>query len=168
MNNKQLNGSLRKFTFIFVIGLSVNFSAHTAQSLDIRPYDPVDSCSVDRMQIRVTINGVGAGGILSVGLYNDPEHFLKKKGRKQRIRIPVMASQHTVCFDIKQPGTYAVAVYHDVDGNHKLRKRWNMTPNEPFGLSNNPEQHFGFPKFRDSAFTANDSGANIMINLRQP
>src|SRR5665648_361531 len=102
MSNKQLNGSLRKFTFIFVMGLSVNFSTHAAQPLDIRPYDPADSCSVDRMQVRVTINGVGAGGMLSVGLYNDPENFLKKKGRKQRIRIPVMESQHTVCFDIKQ------------------------------------------------------------------
>ena len=55
-----------------------------------------------------------------------------------------------------------------IDGNRKLNKRWNLMPKEPFGLSNNPEQHFGFPKFSDSAFIVDHSGADITINLQTP
>ncbi len=70
--------------------------------------------------------------------------------------------------NLEQSGTYAVAAYHDRDGNRKLKKYWNQLPREPFGLSNNPEQHFGFPKFSDSAFTTGSLGADIVIDLKQP
>ncbi|MEK7302583.1 MAG: DUF2141 domain-containing protein, partial [Pseudomonadota bacterium] len=122
----------------------------------------------DRAQFRVTVNGVGSGGVLNVGLYDDPEHFLFKKGRKRTVRIPAAEGQQKVCIDLEQPGTYAVAAYHDIDANRKLKMRWNMLPGEPFGLSNNPEQHIGFPKFSESAFTTSSLGADIVIDLKQP
>jgi uncharacterized protein (DUF2141 family) len=110
---------------------------------------------------------VGAGGILSVELYHDPDNFLNKKGRTRRIRIPAAPGSHTVCFTIDQQGTYAVAAYHDVDGNRKLKKNWKMMPKEPFGLSKNPRLKFGFPKFSNSAFTTDSLGADIVINLQK-
>ena len=168
MKNKPFNRNFVRFLSILVIGLFVFSLVHANEPLDIWSYNTDDSCRADQMRIRVTIRSIGSGGMLSVGLYDDPKKFLKKKGRKQRIRIPVTEDQHMVCFNIKQPGTYAVAVYHDVDSNHKLRKRWNMTPDEPFGLSNNPAQHFGLPKFSDSAFVADDMGADIVIHLQHP
>ncbi len=116
----------------------------------------------------MTVNGVGSGGVLNVGLYDDPEHFLFKKGRKRTVRIPAAEGQQKVCIDLEQPGTYAVAAYHDIDANRKLKMRWNMLPGEPFGLSNNPEQHIGFPKFSESAFTTSSLGADIVIDLKQP
>ena len=143
-------------------------AASAKEHLDIRPYEAPDTCDPEIAQVRVTVNGVSAGGILSVELYHDPDHFLYKKGRTKRIRIPESESQHTVCFTLEKQGTYAVATYHDKDGDRKLDKKWNMTPKEPFGLSNNPEPQFGFPKFSDSAFTTDELGADITIDLRQP
>lgn len=139
-----------------------------AQQLDIRHYEAADKCNPDISQVRVTVNNVGYGGILTVGLYDDPNHFLVKEGRKRRIRIPAIHEQHTVCFDLDEHGTYAVSAYHDEDANRKLKRRWNLLPGEPFGLSNNPKLKLGFPKFKDSAFTTNGLGAEITINLRQP
>ncbi len=154
--------------YLFIMSLLTFTLVHAAEQLDIRPYEAADPCSVDTAQIRVTVNGIGSGGMLSVELYHDPDNFLNKKGRKRRIRIPVVEKQHTVCLNIEQQGTYAVAAYHDVDGNRRLNKRWNMMPKEPFGLSNNPQQRFGFPKFSEAAFTTDTLGANIMIHLQKP
>ena len=159
---------IAKLIYFPVLGLLVSASANASEQLDIRPYEAADQCEADIAQIRVTVNNVGSGGILSVELYDDPDNFLNKKGRKRRIRIPATGGQHKVCFNIEQQGTYAVAAYHDVDGNRKLKKRWNRMPKEPFGLSKNPRLKFGFPKFSNSAFTTDSLGANITINLQEP
>ncbi|GJL74065.1 DUF2141 domain-containing protein [Nitrosomonas sp.] len=173
MNSLKLNmfykflWSVGLFNF-FVLGLLLAPIAVAKEHLDIRPYEATDPCNPDIAQVRVTVNGAGSGGILSVELYHDPDNFLNKKGRTKRIRIPATEGQHKVCFNLEKQGTYAVASYHDIDGNRKLNKKWNMMPEEPFGLSNNPEQHFGFPKFSDSAFTTDELGADIIINLQKP
>ena len=154
--------------YFSIFSLSVSAFAHASEKLDIRPYEAADQCEADIAQIRVTVNNVGSGGILSVELYHDPDNFLNKKGRTRRIRIPATEELHKVCFNIEQQGVYAVAAYHDVDGNRKLKKRWNMMPKEPFGLSRNPKLKFGFPKFSNSAFTTDSLGADITINLQEP
>lgn len=151
-----------------VLNLLFTSAAMAKENLDIRPYEAPDPCDCDTAQVRVTVNGVGSGGILSVELYHDPDNFLYKKGRTKRIRIPATKDQHKVCFNLAKHGTYAVATYHDIDANRKLNKKWNMMPEEPFGLSNNPEPSFGFPKFDDSAFTTDGHGADITIDLRKP
>jgi uncharacterized protein (DUF2141 family) len=161
--------ALIRLKYFFLIGIIVSAFASASEQLDIRPYEAADPCDADSAQIKVTVNGVGsAGGILSVELYHDPDNFLNKKGRTRRIRIPATEEQHTVCFNLPQPGIYAIAAYHDEDGNRKLNKRWNMIPKEPFGLSNNPEQHFGFPEFSDAAFAVDRSDVDIIINLQAP
>lgn len=160
-----------KFSFLIVVLLLTEATvlvSEAAQQLDIRPYEAGDECNPNISQVRVTVDGVGYGGILTVGLYDDPNHFLVKQGRKRRIRIPATDEQHTVCFNLDQHGTYAVAAYHDKDANRKLKRRWNLLPGEPFGLSNNPEPVLGFPKFSDSAFATEGLGTDIIIKLRQP
>lgn len=157
-----------RLTLIFMLSLLIFKQASASESLNIKPNEMPDVCNADRAQVRVTVNGVGSGGVLNVGLYDDSEHFLFKKGRKRTVRIPAAEGQQKVCIDLEQPGTYAVAAYHDIDANRKLKMRWNMLPGEPFGLSNNPEQHIGFPKFSKSAFTTSSLGADIVIDLKQP
>ena len=140
----------------------------SATQLDIRDYEAADECNRELTQVRVTVTEVGEGGILTVELYNDPDNFLNKKGRERRIRIAAAKGEQKVCFNIDREGIFAVAAYHDVDGNRKLKKRWNMMPKEPFGLSNNPKMKMGFPKFKNSEFTVNDGGADIIIHLIRP
>lgn len=168
LNLKTLLIKLPKLAVICISGLLASTSVLASEQLDIHPYETADQCSMDIPQIRVTVNDVGSGGILSVELYDNPKHFLKKKGRKRRIRVPATEEQHIICFNHEEPGTYAVAAYHDKDGNRKINRRWNLMPAEPFGLSNNPKQHFGFPEFSDSAFIADELGVDIVINLQEP
>ncbi len=154
---------------IFIMSLLFFTQASASQPLTIKPHEAPDVCNASIAQVRITVNNVGAGGVLNVELYDDPEHFLFKEGRKRKVRIPAAAGQQIVCMNLEQPGTYAVAVYHDIDGDRKLRKHWNLMPREPFGLSNNPGQQFGFPKFSDSAFTHiySKKGVNARFAFRR-
>ena len=169
---KTMKSNISKSLSLQFIILALNLlfltQTHATEAVKIKPHEVPDACDAKVTQVRVTVNGVEPGGILNVELYDDPENFLFKKGRKRKVRIPAAEEQHTVCMNLDQPGTYAVAVYHDKDGNRKLKKHWNLLPREPFGLSNNPEQPIGFPKFSDSAFTTGDLGADIVIDLKQP
>lgn len=157
-----------KRVLFFTLGLLIFTQASASQPFTIKPHEAPDACNARIAQVRVTVNNVGAGGVLNVELYDDPEHFLFKVGRKRKVRIPAAQGQQRVCMNLERPGTYAVAVYHDIDGDRKLKKHWNLLPREPFGLSNNPENHEGFPKFGDAAFTTGNLGADILIDLMQP
>jgi uncharacterized protein (DUF2141 family) len=51
-----------------------------------------------------------------------------------------------------QPGTYAIAVFHDENSNGKLDSNFIGIPREGTGASNNAKGHMGPPKFDDAAF----------------
>lgn len=163
-----LSAPFVKPVLIFALGLLISSQNHASEALRIMPHEAPDACNAEVAQVRVTVNNVGSGGVLNVELYDDPDNFLFKKGRKRKVRIPAVAGQQKVCMNLDQPGTYAVAVYHDKDGDRKLKKHWNLLPREPFGLSNNRENLSGFPNFSDSAFTTGRLGADIVIDLKQP
>ncbi|KAB8334597.1 DUF2141 domain-containing protein [Scytonema tolypothrichoides VB-61278] len=63
-----------------------------------------------------------------------------------------------------KPGTYAVAVVDDQNGDHKLNKDFFGLPQEGFGISKNPTISIatGTPKFRDASFVLKK---NTTINI---
>ena len=142
-------------------------TAAAAQQLDIRDYEAADPCDPYAVQLKVTIEGLDdSGGILTVDLYgNEPDRFLNKKGRIRRVRVPAGTGSQTICMTAPPPGSYAVATYHDQDGDRDLDKKWNLMPKEPFGLSNNPEPKFGWPKIAPSLFVIGEPGGVVSITL---
>ncbi|MBD2531729.1 DUF2141 domain-containing protein [Nostoc flagelliforme FACHB-838] len=65
-----------------------------------------------------------------------------------------------------KPGTYAVAVVDDQNGDRKLNKDFFGIPKEGFGISKNPTVSIqtGTPKFRDASFVVNkNTTVNIMM-----
>lgn len=63
----------------------------------------------------------------------------------------------SVVFTLDVPaGTYAIAAYHDVNGNQKVDKVPIVgLPMEPYGFSNDARGQFGPPSFGKSAFEVN-------------
>jgi uncharacterized protein (DUF2141 family) len=156
---------LATFTPAFADG-SVN-STVTDSVLDLRPEDVPNACDATVPQIRVTVNGVSATGILAVEVYNDDtKNFLSKEGRIKRVRVAAVEGRQTVCVNVPGAGIYAVASYHDLDADRKLDRRWNFLPKEPFALSNDPKLKLRKPRHREAAFTAGRLGADITVNLR--
>ena len=142
-------------------------STATAQALDLRPGDEADVCNAEIPQIRVTVNGVEPYGLLTVEVYgDDSKNFLSKKGRLRRARVAAEVGAQQVCINVPGAGTYAVAAYHDQDGNRKLARKWNFLPKEPFALSNDPKLKLRKPRHSEAAFEAGDLGADISVSLR--
>jgi uncharacterized protein (DUF2141 family) len=74
-----------------------------------------------------------------------------------------------VCrFDSVPAGRYAAAVFHDEDGDRKLKTVLGM-PREGYGFSNDARSRaLGPPKFSDAAFDFDGKAKRITITVRYP
>ena len=106
-------------------------------------------------------------GLVTVELFNnDPDGFIKKSGRLERIRTVAAGNKAFVCFKAPGPGVYAIALYHDENGNKKFDKNFLGIPTEGFGFSNNPSFFFGPPDHADAAFEVGDETVTLEISVR--
>ena len=154
---------------IIAAALALASGAAAAQELDIRPGEAPAECGSSALQVEATIHGVTAQGILTVELYEPSERdFLRKASRLKRVRVPAEEGAQTVCFDVPQPGEYALAAYHDIDADRELARKWNRLPAEPFALSNDEPLRLRMPRFEDAAFAVGEDGAAAAMTLQQP
>ena len=65
-----------------------------------------------------------------------------------------------------KPGSYAVAIFHDVNGDGTLNRNSVGIPTEGFGFSGNPRIITGPPKFSESAVIVAGKNTNIDIQLQ--
>ena len=143
-------------------------AAQTLSILNISEDEGGAVCGSRSPQIEVLVTGVREEGILTVELYKPSEgDFLRKASRLKRIRVPAENGSQTVCFNVEAPGSYALAAYHDQDGDRKLARQWNMLPAEPFALSNNQTLKLRMPQFEDAAFAVGDQRTVVRLDLRK-
>lgn len=104
-------------------------------------------------------------GNITASLYPDIKSaFLVKDGALKVWRAPVTLPYTQMCIWIKAPATYAVAVYHDANNNHKLDLSL-FGYSERIGFSNNPGVHFAQPSFESVRFRANAGDTTLSIRL---
>lgn len=106
-------------------------------------------------------------GQIFLSLFNSQQGF-PNNGNKaiETYCIEVTDTQETVNFPNLEPGSYAVAVFHDENNDEALNVNCLGIPIEGFGFSNNPRILKGIPKFEDSTVMVNDSNTNIEIKLK--
>lgn len=63
-------------------------------------------------------------------------------------------------------GTYAVALYHDQNGNDELDTNFLGRPQEPYGFSNNARGTMGPPDFEEAAFTLSSDSLSLTISAK--
>ncbi|PAX60557.1 DUF2141 domain-containing protein [Brunnivagina elsteri] len=78
--------------------------------------------------------------------------------------VPITGNSVTKQFSGLKPGTYAVGIIDDKNGDEKLNTDWLGIPKEGFGMSRNPKVSVttGTPKFGDASFPVRK---NITINI---
>jgi uncharacterized protein (DUF2141 family) len=83
----------------------------------------------------VTVHGIEAGqGLMRVQSYRATQSDWLKSGRwLKRIEVPASAAKMRFCLPIDTPGSYAIAVRHDLNGNGKTD-----IFGDGGGMSNNP------------------------------
>ncbi len=142
--------------------------AQSAPNQDAFP----ESCRQASVIINLTVHNVGSdNGFITVDVHagtppwGNPADFLKKGKKLSRIRVPDQKRINGVCFALDAPGLYALAVYHDEDGNRKFNKNFLGIPIEPFGVSNNPTIGLSPPSFEEAAFNVPAEGTSLNIDL---
>jgi acyl-CoA reductase-like NAD-dependent aldehyde dehydrogenase/uncharacterized protein (DUF2141 family) len=109
----------------------------------------------------------GAHGELAYLIFDSPSGFPSDRGKAIRrgfLPIPAGAQQMHIDIDLP-PGTYAVSIYEDLNGNHKLDHNLLGIPTEPVGASNNPAAHFGPPGFNECSFRVGTAAQIITITM---
>jgi len=90
-------------------------------------------------------------GLIRLCLTSVADNFPACKDGAHAVTRSVPANAPTLHFDALPPGSYAVAVIHDENGNGKLDTFMGI-PREGFGFSRNPAIGFGPPRFTAARF----------------
>jgi uncharacterized protein (DUF2141 family) len=64
-----------------------------------------------------------------------------------------------------KPGSYAIAVFHDVNGNGKLDRSFIGLPSEPYGFSNDVGRR-GPPNFDAARIVVTEPATTVVIPIR--
>lgn len=121
--------------------------------------------SVPQNVIHVGIDGFRTDkGQVICSLYSSAEGFPKSDRKAIAYSKSVIVKRHADCeFPGIQPGTYAVAVFHDENSNGKLDTNFLGIPREGVGASNNARGHFGPPKFHDASVAYSGGQMDLRI-----
>ena len=121
-------------------------------------------------KLHVDVEGVRSNdGLVAVTLYaDDSKRFLASRGSLYVARVPAKAGTTRVCIYLPEPGVYALAVYHDADGNRKINRSAIGLPTEAVGFSNNPRLFLSIPSFRAVRLSVPESDMVTGVRLRYP
>ena len=159
---------MKRSSWLVVVVCAVVWALSLASGVSSVTLEAAEPCEQLANAMLVRVNGVRSGqGTLIAVLYGDkPEEFLKKGGRVTRERTPARPGTVTLCLSAPRPGTYAVAVYHDENDNHKFDRSWTGLPSEGFGVSNNPKPLMRAPTLSESAVQVKAGYQVVNIDLR--
>lgn len=121
---------------------------------------------VGAADLTIAVSGLRSGaGDVHYGVYARPEYFPKPEGRIAKGFVRAEAGGVTIVIRGLSPGTYAVAVYHDENGNGQFDQGLFGFPHEGYGFSNGASAFFGPPSFAKAAFTLGAEGGRVVIRL---
>lgn len=104
-----------------------------------------------------------AGEVAFTVYPDDRRRFLAKGGKLARARVPARPTT-LACFWLP-PGWYAVAQYHDENGDHDFNRTL-FVPKEGFGFSNDAPTSIGLPSLSATRFALPPAGRTIRMQMR--
>jgi len=134
----------------------------SALSLFLSGGEPIESPK--KASLHVEIQNVRTlKGDVYIALFNVKNAFPEGKPLEGK-KLEATDKNVQATFSV-EPGDYAVAVYHDENGNGKMDKRVFGIPKEPYGFSNNFRPTMSAPKFSDCQFSVGNTNKSISIKL---
>lgn len=118
--------------------------------------------------IKVTVEKVRSSkGLITAVLYDDnPKTFLKSGARIDRIRVDASEGETELCLNAPAAGrSYAVALYHDENGNTEFDTDFLGIPTEGYGFSQNPGFRFGKPDIEETLFSIAAEQVDLRISI---
>lgn len=116
-------------------------------------------------QLVVVVQGLkNTNGTVRIGLFDNEKDFLKKAviGKVALIE----GKDVTVVFSDVKPGTYAISVIHDENGNGILDTNGIGIPKEGFGFGNNAMGVVGPPSFNKASITIGNERVHQALRIK--
>lgn len=113
----------------------------------------------------LTVEVLGARsdqGLVAGALYGSEASWLKDALQGER---QPAAARTVLVYRNLQPGTYALSLFHDENGNGKLDSNIAGIPTERYGFSRDARGRMGAPSFADAAVELRGD-LTITVNLR--
>lgn len=117
--------------------------------------------------LAVTVKSVHSSkGEVAITVYpGDAHQFLAPHAKLARVRLPAAPIVHA-CMEVPKAGDYAIAIYHDENGDRHFNRTLVGLPAEGYGFSNDAPAVAGLPTYSAAKFTAHD-GLNVLtITMR--
>lgn len=117
--------------------------------------------------IKVRITDVrNTKGEVMVALFNTQDGFPYEISRAvSREKSASRDGKAEVTFKNVAPGKYALALFHDTNGDGKLNTNFMGIPKEGYGVSNNSYNTFSAPGFEQASFI-HQSNLELIIKMK--
>lgn len=108
-------------------------------------------------------------GVARACLYDSEKGFpLKPEHAIRVVSVGIAGNRARAVFRDVPPGTYAVSVLHDENGNGRMDTNSLGMPKEGVGASNNPRSILGPPDFEDARFTYGGGDKTVPVMILYP
>jgi uncharacterized protein (DUF2141 family) len=107
-------------------------------------------------------------GYIRIAVYNSESQFLNEK-QAILTKSVLVENERQISVDIPNlsHGTYAVAVFQDLNSNSKLDKNLLGIPKEPYAISNNVGGKWEIPKYKNHKFDFSEKHGQILMELKK-
>lgn len=116
--------------------------------------------------LSVRVDGLHSeAGTVRMALFSSRSGFPKEEFAIALRVINISAGGGRTTFSDLSDGRYAIAVYHDENGNEKLDANLFGLPTEGYGFSNNARGTLAAPGFNAAAFSITGSNSTQTITI---
>jgi len=103
--------------------------------------------------VRVVVQNIaGTEGLLTIGIFNNSSDFKTKTNPVRGTETEIAESTVSYKFSNVPAGNYAIAVFHDANGDGKLNAKSMKIPAEGVGVSGKKMGKLRLPKFEEAVF----------------
>jgi uncharacterized protein (DUF2141 family) len=154
---------MRRAVSVLVLGGTIALGAASARAQDAAPAVEAPPAVEDTATVRVTVENVESSrGSVWVALCNVS---LSVQGCPDQKAVPAVAGTVDVVFEGIPPGVYAVAAFHDTNGNGVFDKFMGV-PREPYALSGAAADEL-VPSFKDAAMEMKPGENDVTIRMKR-
>jgi len=131
------------------------------------PAMPMEMANVAVANVTVVVENLRSDrGEVRLALWSSAEGFTQPEDAVAETGQAAKAGQVTFTFAGLPPGRYAIASFHDENGNGSFDRTFLGLPKEGLGFSNGAWIGFGPPSFDEAAVDVEEPDQVIVIKLR--
>ena len=157
-----------KHCHAYLISLGILILGLQSEHSFVMAKEETQNCTESPYSIIIDVQGLrNSRGTVKAKLYGDnAEDFLVTGKKLDSQREPAHQDSTVICLYAHKPGTYAVLLHHDENGNKKLDQNWIGMPIEGVGFSNNPELFLAPPNHEEVKFEVRNAKTMIKIDMQ--